>query len=73
MHSTLSCPPHLPGNEDSSGEEGSGSPGQHSSSDPGSDLDELLTRDFPTEDLPSLISRAMGKGKELHTHSLTVG
>ena len=42
-----------------------GLPGQHSSSDPGSDLDELLTRDFPTEDLPSLISRAMGKG-ELH-------
>lgn len=50
------------GNEDSS-EEGSGSPGQHSSSDPGSDLDELLTKDFPTADLPSLLSRAMGKGE----------
>ena len=53
----------LAANEDSSGEEGSGSPGQHSSSDPGSDLDELLTKDFPTEDLPSLISRAIGKGE----------
>ena len=55
-------PLSLGGNDDSSGEEGSGSPGQHSSSDPGSDLDELLSKDFPTEDLPSLISRAMGKG-----------
>ena len=36
---------------------------QHSSSDGGSDLEELLTKDFPHEDLPSLITRAMGKGK----------
>ena len=61
----LPFPSVLGGNEDSS-EEGSGSPGRHSSSDPGSDLDdldELLTRDFPTADLPSLISKAMGKGE----------
>ena len=69
IHVSSSCsllsllPLSLAGNEDSSGEEGSGSPGQHSSSDPGSDLDELLTKDFSTEDLPSLISRAMGKGR----------
>ena len=37
---------------------------QHSSSDGGSDLEELLAKDFPQEDLPSLITRAMGKGKE---------
>lgn len=35
---------------------------QHSSSDGGSDLEELLAKDFPHEDLPSLITRAMGKG-----------
>lgn len=35
---------------------------QRSSSDGGSDLEELLTKDFPHEDLPSLITRAMGKG-----------
>lgn len=35
---------------------------QHSSSDGGSDLDDLLTKDFPQDDLPSLITRAMGKG-----------
>ena len=33
---------------------------QHSSSD--SELEELLTKDFPHEDLPSLITRAIGKG-----------
>lgn len=33
---------------------------QQSSSD--SELEELLARDFPHEDLPSLITRAMGKG-----------
>lgn len=43
----------------------SNSPQQHSSSDGGSDLEELLTRDFPQEDLPSLITRAMGKGKQM--------
>lgn len=35
---------------------------QRSSSDGGSDLDELLAKDFPHEDLPSLITRALGKG-----------
>ena len=35
---------------------------QHSSSDGGSDLEDLLTKDFPQDDLPSLMTRAMGKG-----------
>ena len=38
---------------------------QHSSSDGGSDLEELLARDFPHEDLPSLITRAIGKGEDV--------
>ena len=37
---------------------------QHSSSDGGSDLEELLAKDFPHEDLPSLFTRAMGKGTD---------
>ena len=64
-----------------SGEEGDSSSGsscdsptgsprpQRSSSDGGSDLEELLTKDFPHEDLPSLITRAMGKGgPHCHCH-----
>ena len=43
-------------------EERVSSPHLHSSSDAGSDLEELLTKDFPQEDLPSLITRAIGKG-----------
>lgn len=39
------------------------SPQQHSSSDGGSDLEDLLTNDFPQDDLPSLMTRAMGKGE----------
>lgn len=39
------------------------SPQPHSSSDNGSDLDDLLDKEFPPEDLPSLITRAIGKGK----------
>ena len=39
------------------------SPHQHSSSDGGSDLEDLLTKDFPQDDLPSLMTRAMGKGE----------
>ncbi len=35
---------------------------QRSSSDNGSDLEDLLVKDFPNEDLPSLITRAIGKG-----------
>ena len=47
----------------SSSESPSSSPHpQRSSSDNGSDLEELLGKDFPNEDLPSLITRAMGKG-----------
>ena len=38
---------------------------QHSSSDRESDLEELLAKDFPHEDLPSLLTRAMGKGRVL--------
>lgn len=38
------------------------SPQPQSSSDNGSDLDDLLAKDFPQEDLPSLITRAIGKG-----------
>ncbi len=34
----------------------------HSSSDCGSDLEELLAKSFPGEDLSSLLTRAMGKG-----------
>ena len=49
-----------------SDEEEEGSPSssfqQHSSSDGGSDLEDLLMKDFPQDDLPSLITRAMGKG-----------
>ena len=41
---------------------------QHSSSDGGSDLEELLAKDFPQEDLPSLITRAMGKGNTKSVH-----
>ena len=44
-------------------EERVSSPHQHSSSDAGSDLEELLTKDYPQEDLPSLITRAIGKGE----------
>ena len=52
---------------DDEDEERPGSPSsppnaQHSSSDGGSDLEELLAKDFPHEDLPSLLTRAMGKG-----------
>lgn len=50
------------GDEDEEGSPTS-SPQQHSSSDGGSDLEELLTKDFPQDDLPSLITRAMGKGE----------
>ena len=52
------------GSGDEEEEEGSpnSSPQQHSSSDNGSDLEDLLTKDFPQDDLPSLITRAMGKG-----------
>lgn len=46
-----------------SGSPTSSSHAQHSSSDGGSDLEELLARDFPHEDLPSLITRAIGKGE----------
>ena len=42
---------------------------QPSSSDPGSDLEELLAKDFPHEDLPSLVTRAMGKGM-MNIHEL---
>ena len=60
------------GDED---EERPGSPtsppnAQHSSSDGGSDLEELLAKDFPHEDLPSLITRAMGKGNGMNIHKL---
>lgn len=56
-------------NEDSSSS-GGGSPYSSNSSSPrlqrsssiGSDLDELLAKDFPQEDLPSLITRSLGKG-----------
>jgi len=54
------------GDDSSSGRSGSptSSPqAQHSSSDGGSDLEELLGKDFPHEDLPSLITRAIGKGR----------
>lgn len=51
-----------------SDEEEEGSPTsssqQHSSSDGGSDLEDLLTKDFPQDDLPSLMTRAMGKGMD---------
>lgn len=60
------------GDEDEGGgrerEEDEGSSGssnespQRSSSDNGSDLEELLAKDFPNEDLPWLITRAIGKG-----------
>ena len=55
---------------DDEDEERPGSPtsppnAQHSSSDGGSDLEELLAKDFPHEDLPSLITRAMGKGNNV--------
>lgn len=47
-------------------------PAQHSSSDPGSDLDELLSKHFPNEDLPSLLTKAMGKGfSQLMLHTDT--
>lgn len=49
------------------------SPQQQSSSDGGSDLEELLGRDFPHEDLPSLITRAVGKGNNIHHHDVIVG
>jgi len=39
------------------------SPQPHSSSDNGSDLEDLLDKEFPPEDLPSLITRAIGKGE----------
>lgn len=48
-----------------SDEEEDGSPTsshQHSSSDGGSDLEDLLSKDIPEDDLPSLMARAMGKG-----------
>ena len=48
--------------EDRPGSPSSPPNAQPSSSDPGSDLEELLAKDFPHEDLPSLITRAMGKG-----------
>ena len=54
-----------PGDDDDEDRPGSPSSppnAQHSSSDGGSDLDELLAKDFPHEDLPSLFTRAMGKG-----------
>ena len=41
----------------------SSSPCLRRSSSVGSDLDELLAREFPQEDLPSLITRTIGKGK----------
>ena len=51
------------GDEDEEGMERPRSPqAQHSSSDGGSDLEELLSKKFPQEDLPSHITRAMGKG-----------
>ncbi len=58
--------PDAAGSGDEEEEEGSpnSSPQQHSSSDNGSDLEDLLTKDFPQDDLPSLITRAMGKGRE---------
>ena len=43
-------------------EERAPSPQPHSSSDNGSDLEDLLDKEFPPEDLPSLITRAIGKG-----------
>ena len=58
------------GDDSSSGRSGSptSSPqAQHSSSDGGSDLEELLGKDFPNEDLPSLITRAIGKGESVCT------
>lgn len=48
--------------EDRPGSPSSPPNAQHSSSDGGSDLEELLAKDFPHEDLPSLFTRAMGKG-----------
>ena len=50
--------------EDRPGSPSSPPNAQHSSSDGGSDLEELLAKDFPHEDLPSLFTRAMGKGTE---------
>lgn len=41
----------------------SSSPCLHRSSSVGSDLDELLGKEFPQEDLPSLITRTIGKGE----------
>ena len=41
----------------------SSSPGLVRSCSVGSDLDELLTHDYPSEDLPSLLTRAYGKGE----------
>lgn len=56
--------------EDRPGSPSSPPNAQHSSSDGGSDLEELLAKDFPHEDLPSLLTRAMGKAYHqlmLHT------
>ena len=50
--------------EDRPGSPSSPPNAQHSSSDGGSDLEELLAKDFPHEDLPSLLTRAMGKGTQ---------